>query len=271
MITVRILGGLGNQMFQYAYAKALEDKGYEVQIDISKLKNYKIADYQLDMYHTNIQTSSLLVNILSKTGIIKSLKENSLAFDDDFLHINDNRYIKGYFQSEKYFSSIRDVLLKQFIIKTKLSINSEKIKNDILKNQKNTCSLHIRRGDYVSNEKTNKIHGACSVEYYNKAIKTMERDKTKYFIFSNDIIWAKENIKVQNAFYVENEKDKIPQEDIYLMSLCENNITANSSFSWWGAWLNQNSEKKIICPKVWFADSQKNEENEIACESWIQI
>lgn len=273
MVTVRIIGGLGNQMFQYAYAKALEYAGNEVQIDILGFKKYKISDYQLNKYDIDLPVSSLLVRIFSKIGIIKSLKENSLEFNDDFLHIKGNPYIKGYFQSEKYFSNIRGVLLEQFVIKTKLSNSSEEIKQDILKNKENTCSLHIRRGDYVSNKKTNEIHGTCDIEYYKKAMSIInkENNKIKYFVFSDDIDWAKENIEIENVVYIDNKEDKIPHEDIYLMSLCANNITANSSFSWWGAWLNQNNDKVVVCPKIWFADNDKNKESEIACEDWIQI
>lgn len=274
MITIRIIGGLGNQMFQYAYAKSLESNGYKVQIDISKLKKDNLRGYQLDAYKTDLKIAPLKTIILNKLGIIKSLKEHSMSFNKDCLDIKDNRYIKGYFQSEKYFLHIRSILLKQFSINTKLSSNSESIKQEIINNQQSTCSLHIRRGDYISNEKANKVHGVCSIKYYKQAINIInerENKEVKYFIFSDDMQWSKKNIKIKNAIYVENEKGAIPHEDILLMSLCANNITANSSFSWWGAWLNHNNDKIVVSPKVWFCDEKKNKESDILCKNWIQI
>ena len=127
--------------------------------------------------------------------------------------------------------------------------------------------MHIRRGDYVSNSKSNSIHGTCSLEYYREAVKIInEKYKNSiFFVFSDDISWKKENLLIQNAVYIDNKT--IPHEDIYLMSLCKYNITANSSFSWWGAWLNQNKNKVVIAPKKWFL----KKENEIASKNWITI
>ncbi|WP_158838613.1 alpha-1,2-fucosyltransferase [Polaribacter sp. L3A8] len=267
MIVVRILGGLGNQMFQYAYAKALENKGYNVKLDLSEIKKYKLhGGYQLDKYKINLKTADSFSTLFAKIGLKKSIKEKSLLFNKNLKSLKGNEYVKGYFQTEKYFIEIRDTLLKEFSINQKLSFKTEIIASQITES-KNSCSLHIRRGDYISDKKANNIHGTCSLEYYRSAISIINKkyQDTLFFVFSDDITWTKGNLKITNAFYVDVKS--IPHEDMYLMSLCNHNITANSSFSWWGAWLNKNKNKTIIAPKQWFV----NFKNEIACKNWIKI
>jgi hypothetical protein len=267
MIIVRILGGLGNQMFQYAYAKALEQNGYDVTIDISKFKKYKLhGGYQLDKFNINLENANSLSIILGKIGIKKSTKEKNLLFDDNLKSLKGNEYIKGYFQTEKYFNEIRNTLLSEFVINQKISLETDKIAEQI-KSSKNSCSLHIRRGDYIFDKKANSVHGTCDLKYYQNAIKLINDtyQNATFFVFSDDITWTKENLHIENACYADNKT--IPHEDMYLMSLCKNNITANSSFSWWGAWLNKNKNKTVIAPKNWFV----NKENEVACENWIKL
>lgn len=267
MIIVRIIGGLGNQMFQYAYAKALQQKDYKVKIDISKFKKYKLhGGYQLNKFNIDLETSTSLSNFLSKLGVRKSIKEKSLLFDKELLNIPKNEYVKGYFQTEKYFKNIRKVLLEQFTLAEPLSESTQKFASEI-KSHKNPCSIHVRRGDFVNNKKANKIHGTCDLDYYKKAVDFL---KTKYkdihfFVFSDDISWTKENLKLNNVTFVEH--DTIPHEDMLLMSLCRFNITANSSFSWWGAWLNNHKDKVVVAPKKWMVAK----ENEVACNNWIKL
>ena len=126
MIIVRIVGGLGNQMFQYAYAKALEKKGFKVKIDISKFKTYKLhGGYQLDKYLIDLKTSSYFDNLRSKLQLKKNVKEKSLLFDEKLIQLEGNEYVKGYFQTENYFLDIRSILLAQFVLKTPLSTKSQ--------------------------------------------------------------------------------------------------------------------------------------------------
>ena len=286
MVIVKIIGGLGNQMFQYAYAKALEQKGHEVKIDISAFETYKLhGGYQLDKYNIDLDSSikdendkfyknTFFYKVLRRFGMdfSRRIKEKSLLFDKKLLEIDDNSYLDGYFQCEKYFKDIREIILKQFTINQDISNYTKEIKNKI-QNSKNSCSLHIRRGDFVNSTNIN-IHGACDIEYYKKAMKYLEEKvvNINYFIFSDDIEWVKENLAIQNAIYIDSKEKRIPHEDIYLMSLCKNNIIANSSFSWWGAWLNQNENKIVIAPKRWFADDKlESQSKDIVCESWVRI
>jgi hypothetical protein len=267
MIIVRILGGLGNQMFQYAYAKALEQNGYDVKIDISKFKKYKLhGGYHLDKFNIDLRTPGFISTFLSVSKIKKNVKEKNLLFDENLLKLSGDEFVKGYFQTEKYFTQIRAVLLHQFTIKQSISKETNTVAKNIL-SSKNSCSLHIRRGDYISDKKANSVHGTCDLKYYKNAIKLINDtyQNITFFVFSDDISWTKENLHIENAIYVDNKT--IPHEDMYLMSLCKNNITANSSFSWWGAWLNKNKNKTVIAPKNWFV----NKENEVACKNWIQL
>lgn len=267
MIIVRIFGGLGNQMFQYAYAKALSVDGYNVKLDISKFKKYKLhGGYQLDKYKIDLDIASSFSIFLGKIGIKKVKKEKSLLFESELKSLKGNEYVKGYFQTEKYFEKIRDILLAEFVINQKKAEETNIMAQQIL-SSKNSCSLHIRRGDYITDKKANSVHGTCNLEYYKQAINLINNkySNVPFFVFSDDISWTKENLKITNAVYIDIKS--IPHEDMYLMSLCNHNITANSSFSWWGAWLNKNKNKTIIAPKKWFV----NKKNEIACKNWIKI
>lgn len=267
MVIVRILGGLGNQMFQYAYAKALEMKGFDVKLDITGFKKYKLhGGYQLDKYHINLESAKKSSVLFSKINPFKTLKEEDLLYNNKLLSLKGSEYVKGYFQTEKYFSEIRSTLLQQFIVNRETANSTKQYKKEIIQ-AANSCSVHIRRGDYVSNSKSNTIHGTCSLDYYKEGIKIIEEKykNVTFFVFSDDIPWTKENLILKNAIYIDHKC--LPHEDIYLMSLCKNNITANSSFSWWGAWLNTNEDKTVISPKQWFVDKK----NEIACLNWIKI
>ena len=286
MIIIKIIGGLGNQMFLYAYAKSLEQKGYKVKIDISAFEIYKLhGGYQLDKYNIDLAVSSKVENenfyknnfffkVLRRIGFYKPniLKEKNLLFDSKFLELEDENYIEGYFQSEKYFKSIRTILLEQFTVGQELSSYAVKIKNKIL-NTHNSCSVHIRRGDFTNQQNIN-IHGVCELEYYQKSIQYLQEiyENLEFFIFSDDIAWVKDNLSLESAIYVKSTRGMIPHEDMYLMSLCQHNIIANSSFSWWGAWLNRYENKIVIAPKRWFADDDLEQQSQdIVCDGWIKI
>lgn len=285
MIIVRMVGGVGNQLFCYAYAKSLQQKGYDVKIDISTFKFNKIDSYEFDKYNIDIPIStleenerlfnnSLLSKILKRFGIDISnkVREKSLLFDESLLRINDNSYVDGYFQNEKYFYDIRDIILEQISINRPLSNFTKSIQKKI-NSLNNTCSIHVRRGD-MANDINVKIHGVCSVEYYNNAIEYLKNKlgEVNYFIFSDDFEWCRSNLKIDNAIFVESDEHRIAHEDIYLMSLCDHNIIANSTFSWWGAWLNDNVSQISIAPMEWFKDKKyQKQSQDIVPNGWIKI
>jgi len=282
MITLRLQGGLGNQMFAYATAKSLAERNHtSLVLDINAFKYDSLRHFELDKYNIDAIVTDKFY-FFKKTIRKLSLErffsnyyvEKSLLYDDNlYKNVSDSLYLEGYFQSEKYFKNRREKLLEEFCIKGELSSYTQEVALKI-KASPMSVSLHIRRGDYVANEQTQAIHGSTPLSYYKKSMLYLEErfGDVEYFIFSDDIEWVQENLKIQNAIYVKNDRERIPHEDIYLMSLCHHNIIANSSFSWWGAWLNNYDKKIVIAPKRWFVDEKLYQQSkDIVCESWIQL
>ena len=201
------------------------------------------------------------------------IEEKDFFYDQSLLQPKDNNCIYGNFQSEKYFINIRNILIKEFTLKRNISDYGKIVKDEINKSSC-SCSLHIRRGDYLTNSVVNKVHGVLGLDYYKKAIKLLEEKQgdVQYFIFSDDIQWAKENLNIEKSFFVDDQKERTPNEDVYLMSLCNHNIIANSTFSWWGAWLNDNDKKVVISPKQWFMDKKINNNTfDLIPSIWIRV
>ena len=271
MKVVKIIGGLGNQMFQYAFALDLSLKGYKVYIDISSFKNYKLhGGYKIDKYDLKKNIRSIrntFQSFLIEKLLCKVIRYEKLNFFD-FKSVNEkykNIFFKGYFQNEKYFISNRAELLKCFKPK-KISLKCLKIENKIRK--KKFCSIHIRRGDYLSSS-NQKVHGLLSMDYYNSAINLMIKNNyTNFFVFSDDIEWCKQNINFVKAKIIFHDQVLENYEDLYLMSKCSSNIIANSSFSWWGAWLNENQDKIIIAPKMWLISDPGAD---VIPKTWIKL
>ena len=266
MIGIRLIGGLGNQMFQYAAAKSLAKKlNTDVIIDTRAFKVYKLHKYLLN----NLQISSreateseykkhrlymrLPSKILQKIGLnFIWYNEKSYSFDKNLRKLRGNYFLSGYFQSEKYFRDIADILEKEFNPRQKINeknlIYLQKVQSQ------NSVMLHIRRGDYVKNNANLSFHGLCSIKYYKKAISKIKKTikNPKFFVFSDDLNWAKLNFGDNKSFiYVEGNKNS-PEMDLMIMKNCKNHIIANSSFSWWGAWLGNNKNKIVISPSPWF-------------------
>jgi hypothetical protein len=295
MIVAKLMGGLGNQMFQYAFTRKLSsDLKTDLMLDISFLQdksfkeNFTYRDFELDVFkiqatlanESNLQKFSqnkfvkIIHHIYSFTPFkpqYQYLREPHFHFFSKALNSSVNCYLDGYWQSEKYFSSIRKELLAEFSPQKEVS---DKTKELMLKiNSCNAISLHIRRGDYVTNAHNNSYHGTCSLEYYNRAISFMRNKITdaEFFIFSDEPAWFKENVKIDFPVqFITHNTGKNSYQDLILMSLCKHNIIANSSFSWWGAWLNQNQNKIVIAPKLWFNDKSKNTKD-LLPENWVKI
>lgn len=288
MVIVRLIGGLGNQLFQYAYALSLTGKGYRVKLDISEFDTYTLhGGFSLGHYGEGIEIASdAEVNAVTRVGPLSTLvrkiqgkksrriiKESNFSFDEKMLMPEDNHYLVGYFQSEKYFRNFREELLSSLSLEHKLSDYSQRVYADIIDSSV-SVSVHIRRGDYVSDQSAYNTHGVCSLEYYFAAIQYFEEcyPEVDFYIFSDDIDWIKENLKVKRAQYITSEQTRFAGEDIYLMSQCDHNIVANSSFSWWGAWLNDNSSKEVIAPQQWYADSDMQRLSKtLVPDSWVRL
>lgn len=268
MIIVKLSGGLGNQMFQYAYGRSLELSGKKVAFDVSffngnRARTDTARDFKLNNF--NIETKAKF--IIKPRPILNIFNKliRRLGFKQDDFH-----------QSEKHFGDIADTIRQDFKLRHKMN-NVAEIVFDVIHKNEISISIHVRRGDYVKDAKTNEYHGTCSPEYYKKALATIvdrlqEKDleKIHLFIFSDDIEWVKNNLSFPYpSTFVSNPA--IPDyEELILMSKCTHHIIANSSFSWWGAWLNPNPEKIVIAPAKWF-NTKPSSYKDIVPNSWIKI
>ena len=289
MVIIKITGGLGNQLFQYAFGQYVAKKlnlkvKYDLQTKIS-ISTFTEREFALLYYNFDIEVAKpedvKLLKIYSK-GFCSRLKRKlvqkvpSLSkryFVEDKLHnvifdkeLKDDCYYDGYWQSYKYLEINNEFLRNKICLKN-FSIRNEKLKEKI--SFSNSISLHVRRGDYISIKKNSDIFHICNLNYYIAAIDLIEKKiiEPQYYIFSDDIEWAKANFVGSKFYFIEGNS---PVEDMYLMSLCKHNIIANSTFSWWAAWLNNNVNKEIICPTHWYVNGD-NLLKEFIPNSWIRL
>lgn len=289
MIIVKLSGGLGNQMFQYSFALNLATKNSEkLKIDATVYKNNCNGSndtprgFDLDKFNISspLANSNEIKKIKYPLGLFSKvnrfLQQKILrTYHLDVYSLNNklkkDTYLDGYFQSEKNFTENSSLVRKEFSIKKEfLSEHVQEISTKI--NQCESISIHIRRGDYAQDEKTNKYHGLCSLSYYEGAISliTSKVKNPHFFIFSDDLEWVKKNLPINHPHTFVSDGVLIPQQEMYLMSKCKHNIIANSTFSWWGAWLNENPDKIVIAPKKW-VNIEPNPHPNIIPETWITI
>lgn len=243
MIIVKIQGGLGNQLFQWAFGFAHAKKfKTEVDYDISffQLQNnhrvsFKLFDLpnlikcDIPLYDQNTEVT------LNKSQVVVVTEKFGNFFDFESTYNSDYHYFcDGYWQDPDYFKAYRSEILSYIDFKVDHAFDFA-----------NSCSLHVRRGDYVGLQEA---HPLQDLNYYKNAIEEIN-PQGNIFVFSDDIEWCKSNLKFDKLIFMENNSNI---QDLKLMSLCNHNIIANSTFSWWGAWLNQHEDKKICAPKKWF-------------------
>lgn len=296
MIISHIIGGLGNQMFQYAAGRALALRNQaELKLDVSDFIDYDLHQgfelcrlFDIDVRMATVEDKSNLLGwqasprvrkMLKRTKLFSCLEKRTWVKEPHFNYwsglreVGDMAYIEGYWQSEKYFLEIEDRLRKDFIFPQPFSKKNAEIARKI--EQVTAVSLHIRRGDYLSNANSTAIHGLCSLGYYQAAIQYIVAHVNSpcFFVFSDDIVWAKENLKLPfPCQFIDHNEGVESYNDMRLMSLCQHHIIANSSFSWWGAWLNSNVEKMVIAPKHWFvSEVMQAQAVDIYPEKWIKL
>ncbi|MCX6735937.1 MAG: alpha-1,2-fucosyltransferase [Candidatus Parcubacteria bacterium] len=268
MIIVKLFGGIGNQMFQYALGRGLSlDQKTELAFDLSWYKNSPDRQFTLENFNISGKpiTTFQKINSLS----VQRIKESSFAFDSKILSTEKNVFLDGYWQSPKYFEGIEDILKKDFTLK---DVQDEKYETLLKKiSRVNSVSLHIRRGDYLS-EKNVRVYENCPHEYYEKAIKYIKErmGDIELFVFSDDMDWVKKNIRFDFLVTFVSDFGFTDCQELILMSKCRHNITANSTFSWWGAWLNQNKGKIIVTPKKWFI-KERERERDLIPSLWIKL
>lgn len=293
MIIAKLNGGLGNQMFQYANGKALALKlntkllldisefsvnqhhqGFELSrifdgpFDVASKKDIKrvIGTLSYVNYQRVLQR---LPNIFLKRSYVY---EPCFSYWDGIADISDNSYLVGYWQSEKYFQNYASQIASNFTFSLPLSGFNEIIGNQIRDIEITPISIHVRRGDYISNQRASIHHGVCSLEYYNAAISYFSKKflNVHFFIFSDDPVWVKENFKLNfPCTFISHNQGESSYIDMRLMSMCNHHIIANSSFSWWGAWLNRHAEKRVIAPKEWFRANLNTQD--LLPSNWIRL
>lgn len=302
MIIARINGGLGNQLFQYATARAISLKlNRKLLLDIDWYHNIRKQENHLDPNATTLRDFSLkYFNIKSRVITkfhlnwinrleIRSKNSKLYKFLADgplnnlsYTPINHNNfsleyiqkypriYLTGYWQNNDIIEKYKNLLYNDLILKYPLSINSENHLKSI--NEKNSVAIHVRRGDYISKPESRKMHASCSSNYYYNSIDYIQNKLTNlhYFIFSDDTKWVKNNLDLTtNTTFIDNNEPEY--EHLFLMSQCKHQITANSTFSWWAAWLNMNLQKIIITPQYWYNDKHLNDTVIRIPKEWIKI
>jgi hypothetical protein len=295
IILTKIKGGLGNQMFQYATGRIIS---HEANADLfldttgfNATQTNTDTVRHFDLEKLNITANTLpydeTYKIKNPLGLFskalrffnqKILNKHYFDFEPALLEKaeskisqNKNVYLEGYFQSEKNFAPIRDILLEEFSLKEEFkSSKFKELQSEIQSN--NSVSVHVRRGDYVKNPSVTKYHGICSISYYKTAIETIKNRTTNpvLYFFSDDPKWVSENFDLNENAKIISDQNLSAPEELFLMSSCKHNIIANSTFSWWGAWLNQNHDKIVTSPTPW-VQFKPNPHPNIIPEAWIKI
>lgn len=275
MLIVKISGGLGNQLFQYAAGRALAarmdmplvlDAGWFERTPKSNTpRSYELLRYRLSARLAQGYERALCKlhhgQILGRLSWLprpwRHVRERDFDFQDVPFVKTGSIYLDGYWQSYRYFDHFRETILNELTPEVPMSMQDEELARMMLATP--SVSVHVRRGDYVSNTKALQTHGLASLAYYNQAIVRMQQlfSDARFFVFSDDLEWARANLPLPaNAICVEHNRSENAFQDLRLMSMCSGHIIANSSFSWWGAWLSRASNKRVIAPARWFADGR---------------
>ncbi len=291
MDIVRFSGGLGNQMFQYAFMEALKSRGRDVKASLGYYTRHPDAmPFSLDRVFSNIDLEyvsdaefdeiderwkeikrsgmqeEFCADIENRFFWVEDIVKSPCTYQPDVFLTTDCAFV-GYWQTEKYFKDIQNTVISKFEF---TNVNQELNQFAVALSENEYTSVHVRRGDYLMNPGS--YMGICTVDYYLRAIdyiRCMEPD-SRFIFFSDDLKWVKENIKISDAIYCKKDMfdDYEDWYDMYLMSRCSHNIIANSSFSWWGAWLNQNAAKIVVAPDKWLGYSDTPD---IWCGGWVRL
>lgn len=296
MITVRLSGGMGNQMFQYAHGRALSLKhNVPLKLDVTFLNhrikfphfmrpNFSFRNFDLDVFNIQAEIAKpseiqfwnrpilfgpvmLIIDaILRKLAFLPGW-EKKFSFNKETLQFGPNTYLEGFWQSEKYFFDIAPIIREDFTLKEPPSKVIQELMYEI-KNTESVC-VHLRRMHGGG-----KFHGGYNLDYYENGIKYIENNKKidKIYVFSDDIEWCKKNIRFSYpTMFVDSEyAGEKGEGHLYLMTVCKYFIIPNSTFSWWGAWLSRYKNKIVVCPKQWFRDATLDTSDLIPSD-WIRI
>jgi len=283
MTIIKLKGGLGNQLFQYAFGRLIASRrGEELKIDkdIMTAENDTYRLYGLGHFNikaelanpVEVKAAKYPYGLFSKAWRLvkaKVFRIYHVGYESRMLGTKAS-YLDGYFQSYKYLEPIRSELIQEISLKEDLNLKYA----DLVSEMKavNSVAIHIRRGDYVNDAKTKAAHFVCDLAYYQKALALVKKKMANpvFYIFSDDINWAKDNLSAEEKIVFVSKPEMKDYEELMLMSCCRHNIIANSSFSFWGAWLNQNDDKVVIGPSLW-NKKLPGAYRYLMPESWIRI
>ncbi len=283
-------------MFQYAAGRALAIRnGSALKLDLRGFERYSLHQgYQLSkVFSIDVAaaTESEIRTVLGwqrhrvarrivqaewlmSFGIARYLREPRNYCWSTFARLRGPAYLEGYWQSECYFEPIRDQIRSDFKYCRPIDRGNAVLAEQMERGM--SVSLHVRRGDYVTNTRAAQRHGTCDLEYYDRAIRFIADrfERAEFYAFSDDMAWVRKNLGALGVpiTYVDHNDDDASYNDMRLMSCCKHNIVANSSFSWWGGWLNRNEKKIVIAPKRWFADGVRQAAATNICPpSWVRL
>ena len=279
-VTIRLNGGLGNQMFQYAAARAIAlANSASVELDMSWFGSDPARTYALGPFAIAAKPKIYLLDRVKKPRFLAKwlrnrntrlpvFEEAHFHYDAEVLRMEPPVLLKGYFQSERYFASISQQIAKDFKIQTQPSAKALNILRRI--GETDAICVHFRRGDYIQKPKINAIHGTSSMEYYTSALEWVLRGLAHphLFVFSDEPDWVRDHFKPHIPMtLVDMHSAEEAHEDMRLMAACQHFVIANSTFSWWAAWLGTHNGKRVAAPKRWFQSSE-HDTRDLLPESW---
>lgn len=293
MVVARIFGGLGNQMFQYAAARAISLRLGDLPViaDARPMKTDVLREYELDAFHTKCRRMNRLERIIVGLSLspkltkpraviqsvfprlgLKSLVDQRNEYQSEFASVTGGVYLDGLWQSPRYFEQCADTIRSELTLKEPPDpANAEMLRRigDV-----QSVALHVRRGDYASDPSVKSLLGLCGLDYYRAAIEQLQQrveGPVHYFVFSDDPAWTKENLQLHApSTYVSHNVGRKNREDMRLMAACRHFIIPNSTFSWWGAWLSRAEGKVVIAPRQFFAKPTRSDADRIPA-GWVQL
>lgn len=296
MIIVKLISGLGNQLFQYAVGRQLSiTRNVPLKLDVSFFKSQKLRNYKLDQYNIQAEIATEqeiahFLNVYDSKSIFARIyrrserllpknrwrlykQANWWTYEPDVLKVSSNVYLDGYWQHYKYFERFPSLIYNELTVKEPFN-NSFSTLAKTINNHRSSVSIHIRHGDYISDSNANNLMGVLPLEYYYRAIQAIREQVNNpvFFIFSDNLGWVRDNLVIsEQVVYVEAEGGEKDYLELQLMSKCHHNIIANSTFSWWGAFLNQAPDKIVIAPGRWVVPQELNKNVKLLFPSWISL
>lgn len=293
MIIVKLISGLGNQLFQYAIGRKLAlMHNVDLKVDTSFFANQNLRSYKLSPYNINTSEATSnevnsLLNLYQSSGLIAKAyrrieqyipkrhrhyfrEDEWWVYEPELLRSNPSIYIDGYWQHYRYFENVPSQIFDELTLKEPYPFEAQIFLDKIINNE-SAVALHIRRGDYVTDPNAQSLMGVLPLDYYRQAIVYVKSrvEKPIFYVFSDDLQWASENLKLDaDIVLIDIAQGKLDYIELDLMSKCKHAIIANSSFSWWGAFLNRNPEKIIVAPAQWVVPVEINKRIKIQLPSW---